>query len=61
MTRKWANVHFLPLGEPSSPSALAKNMPAEHPSEYGGELFPLHPLYDRKVELFYHNKKSLKH
>ena len=44
-TRKWNNVHILPLGEPSSPSAQAKNMPAEHPSEYG------HPLYVRKVEL----------
>ena len=49
---------FLPLGNPRFPSALTKNMSAEHPSEYGGEILPLHPLYDRKVVLSYHIKKE---
>lgn len=44
--------------ERSSFSALAQSMPAEYPSEYGREILPLHPLYDKKVELSYHMKKA---
>ena len=63
VTKKWTLVHFLPLGEPSSRehgsfSVLAKSMPAEHPSECGGEILPLHPLYNRKEKLFYYIKKE---